>query len=142
MQEELEASLSKLELPPELDEFRRALLQSFQSVAQAAEQPAAAAAAAGAGGDGEEDGAMMEAFLKDVLSKDVLYEPFRDMRNMYPSWLAANRDKLPADEYARFEKQSALLVQICTAYETNASFDTIAVLMEQVKTKRVEKKKT
>jgi hypothetical protein len=48
------------------------------------------------------------------------------MRDKYPAWLVANSDKLSADDRARFEKQSVLLVRICAAYEANAEFDTIA----------------
>ncbi len=132
MKKEIEETLDKMQLPPEMDEFRRALLSSFQSMASMAEAPSNSAETAAPGG--EDDSAMMEAFLKDVLSKDVLYEPFREMRDKYPAWLAANRDKLPTDELSRFEKQSVLLVQICAAYESNANFDTIAILMEQVST--------
>ncbi len=62
----------------------------------------------------------------------MLYEPMREMRDKYPGWLAQNRAQLPPAETARFEQQAALLVQICSAYESDAPFERIAAMMEKI----------
>ncbi len=71
MKRDIEETLGKMQLPPEMDEFRQALLSSFQSMASLAEQTPNANSAPLPEGDGG-DSVMMEAFLKDVLGKDVL----------------------------------------------------------------------
>ena len=134
MQREIESTLEGMSLPPEMDEFRKVLLESFSQMASLAEQedtksssPGDASSLSGAG-----DAQMVEAFLKDVLSKEVLYEPMREMRDKYPQWLASHRETLSPEDTLRYESQSALLVEICRAYETDAPFDIIAVLMEKI----------
>ena len=130
--EEMQKTLRDLgsdQAPDEaMDEFRKALMDSFVHMANTAEGQSTG----GAPVPDEADGAMVEGFLKDVLSKDVLYEPMKEMRDKYPEWLAANAAGLPTDERERFTKQFALVQRICTAYERDDDFDEIAELMEQI----------
>merc|ERR1712232_889552 len=111
--EDLKKTMGSLDAPDneEMEQFRKALMDSFANMADAAE-----------GGDGEvpevgePEGAMVEAFLKDVLSKDVLYEPMAEMRDKYPEWLAKNKDAVSEAEFERFSKQHTLVKRICEAY--------------------------
>merc|ERR1711991_131931 len=117
--EDLKKTMGSLDAPDteELEQFRQALMDSFTNMAEAAEGEE--------GGLGEQEGDMVESFLKDVLSKDVLYEPMAEMRDKYPEWLAKSQD-IEASEYARYSKQHALVTEICAAYDRNADFETIA----------------
>lgn len=128
LQRELEKDLGAV--PPELDEFRRALVDSFAQLAASAAQPPQPPG----GALNEGDSQLLEGFLRDVLSRDVLYEPLRDLRNLYPDWLSKHRGELSAEDASRYDQQLALLVRVCTAYETNAPFDEVAALMEQIST--------
>jgi len=59
----------------------------------------------------------MEGMMEKLVSKDVLYDPIKEMRDQYPPWLEANRDKLPKEELAKYEKQLDFIHQICQTYE-------------------------
>lgn len=48
---------------------------------------------------------MVEQMMSRMLSKEFLSQPMRDMCSRYPTWLAANRDKITPAELANYEKQ-------------------------------------
>ncbi len=83
MQREMEQTLDAMQLPPEMADFRKALLESFSSMAALATGPSDGAAAAGGAGEGaglsegaagEGDAMMVESFLKgQSLCVVVLY---------------------------------------------------------------------
>jgi peroxin-19 len=52
-----------------------------------------------------------------MVSKDVLYEPMREIAARYPPWLAANRASLLPAELADYEAQLEYVQQIVAAYE-------------------------
>jgi len=57
---------------------------------------------------------MVEQMMSRMLSKEFLSQPMRDMCSRYPTWLAANRDKITPAELANYEKQYGCF-QVTTA---------------------------
>ena len=64
---------------------------------------------------------MMDNMLKHLLSKDVLYEPMKEIAELYPPWLKKNGKKIPDDELMRFESQLAKTRAIVAALRTRPS---------------------
>jgi len=60
---------------------------------------------------------MMDNMLQHLLSKDVLYEPMKEIAELYPPWLKKNGKKIPDDELTRFESQLAKTRAIVAAFE-------------------------
>lgn len=52
-----------------------------------------------------EDGDAMEdvvgGMMKQLLSKEFMYEPMRDISEKFPKWLAENKEKLSSEEYEK-----------------------------------------
>ncbi|KAJ2959172.1 hypothetical protein NQZ79_g5309 [Umbelopsis isabellina] len=65
---------------------------------------------------------MLEGMMGQLMSKDLLYEPMKDLAAKYPDWLEKNKDKTPPAEYEKYEKQYEYVKQIVTRYE-DPNFD-------------------
>lgn len=61
--------------------------------------------------------ALVDSIMRQLLSKDVLYEPMKEIGEQYPPWLSKNRDTLEPEEYGRYERQYAYIQKICAMYE-------------------------
>jgi len=77
---------------------------------------------------------MMEGMMKQIMSKEVLYEPMKEMKNKYPAWLAENKDKITQEKYQQYIKQYEYVQQICDRYEKEGdeAFPTVVQLMQQM----------
>ncbi|CAL5228334.1 g11443 [Coccomyxa viridis] len=104
---------------------------------------AALAAAAPSSGEapgleqqGDADGSfasLADTIMQQLLSKDVLYQPMKDIGAKYPGWLAAHRDSLPAGEVQRYEAQYRFIQQICALYEEEANdFGRLFTLIQEM----------
>jgi|TARA_B110000238_G_C15939020_1_gene358107 peroxin-19 len=62
-------------------------------------------AMSGAGGTDGGMQSVMDTMLQHLLSKDVLYEPMKEIAQKYPPWLKKHGKKIPDDELARYESQ-------------------------------------
>ncbi|KAK9812106.1 hypothetical protein WJX73_007507 [Symbiochloris irregularis] len=72
------------------------------------------------GGGSEGDlGSLAETIMHQLLSKDVLYEPMKEIGSRYPDWLEQHQQDLPAEELQRYQKQHSYITQICHLYETD-----------------------
>ncbi|RKP06262.1 Pex19 protein, partial [Thamnocephalis sphaerospora] len=60
---------------------------------------------------GEFDG-LVEGMMGQLMTREVLYEPMKELAEKYPGYLAENKSTLPADDYARYEKQYSYVKQI------------------------------
>ncbi|TPX30797.1 hypothetical protein SmJEL517_g05722 [Synchytrium microbalum] len=60
---------------------------------------------------------MLEGMMESLLSKDVLYEPMKDLAAKYPAWLAENKSNLSEEDYARYTKQLSFVEQILAVYD-------------------------
>ena len=66
---------------------------------------------------------MMETMMQSLLSKELLYPAVKDLADKFPDWLADNRDKLPSDEFDRYNKQFDLAQKICHEFEKTVEDD-------------------
>ena len=75
---------------------------------------------------------MMDDMLQHLLSKDVLYEPMKEIAAKYPPWIKRNSRKIPDDELVRYEAQLVKVRAIIAAYEDDATTfaDIVALLQE------------
>ncbi|KAL4853266.1 Peroxisome biogenesis protein 19-1 [Chlorella vulgaris] len=78
----------------------------------------AANAAAAASGGPREMASLVDSLMQQLLSKEVLYQPMKDIGARYPSWLEANKDSLSPEDCQRYEEQQGYIQAICTLYET------------------------
>ncbi|KAG9072789.1 Peroxisome chaperone and import receptor [Linnemannia hyalina] len=60
---------------------------------------------------------VLEGMMEQLMSKDILYEPMLDLQNKYPQWLKDNKDKISAEEYARYEKQYGYVKEIVEFFD-------------------------
>jgi len=72
------------------------------------------------GGDGEaEDGleGIIETMMSQLMSKQILYEPLKEMHEKFPGYLAENENKLSPDVKDRYTKQQRTISQIIAIFE-------------------------
>eukprot|EP00029_Vermamoeba_vermiformis_P003916 TRINITY_DN14450_c0_g1_i1.p1 TRINITY_DN14450_c0_g1~~TRINITY_DN14450_c0_g1_i1.p1 ORF type:complete len:316 (-),score=85.53 TRINITY_DN14450_c0_g1_i1:18-965(-) len=74
---------------------------------------------------------MVENVMKQLISKDILYEPMKEMQTKYPQWLSDNKSKLSAEDYQRYVQQYEYVNKIVHSYNTNPNyFDEVVNLMQ------------
>ncbi|KAJ1667800.1 Peroxisome chaperone and import receptor [Coemansia sp. RSA 1646] len=71
--------------------------------------------------DGAGDDTQLDSLVDDVIgqlmSKEVLEQPLKDLDKQYPKYLEKNKDSLPAEEYERYQKQHDYVKQILALFE-------------------------
>ncbi|KAK0553792.1 Peroxisome chaperone and import receptor [Tilletia horrida] len=75
--------------------------------------------AGGQGGEGEPELAkMLENMMGELLSKDILYEPLKELRDKYPPYFASPAAaSISAEDKARYEAQHRFVTQVVTCFE-------------------------
>jgi len=68
------------------------------------------------GDDAEKMDGMIEEMLGAIMSKDVLYEPMKELSSSYPGYLSSHSD-LPVEERKRFKEQLRLSREILTVFD-------------------------
>ncbi|KAJ1810598.1 Peroxisome chaperone and import receptor [Coemansia sp. RSA 2598] len=67
------------------------------------------------------DDAQLDSLVDDVIgqlmSKEVLNQPLKDLDAAYPGYLDKNKDKLPKDEFERYQKQHDYIKQILALFD-------------------------
>lgn len=66
--------------------------------------------------NGEFEG-VLEGMMSQLMSKDLLYEPMKDLARKYPDWLEKNKEKTKPGEYESYQKQYGICQQIVATYE-------------------------
>jgi len=72
------------------------------------------------GVDGEtEEGlhGFLETMMSQLMSKEVLYEPLKEMHEKFPSYLIENEGKLSQEDKGRYKKQQKTVSQILAVFE-------------------------
>ncbi|KAF9653618.1 Pex19-domain-containing protein [Thelephora ganbajun] len=70
--------------------------------------------------DGEADEGLqelLETMMSQLMSKEVLYEPLKEMHEKFPGYLIENKDKLPQQDKDRYGKQQKTVSQIIAIFE-------------------------
>ena len=82
------------------------------------------------GDDDQEEvvGQVVDGMMKQLLSKEFMYEPMKDICNQFPKWLAENKHHLNDQEYKRYGKQYQYFQRIVHIYEFDP--DNVARLTE------------
>jgi peroxin-19 len=77
---------------------------------------------------------MMETMVKQLMSKEVLYEPMKEMLAKYPSWLEQNKGNLSNEDFNRYTKQYEYVARIVHAYETHGdnAFEEVVQLVNEM----------
>lgn len=74
----------------------------------------------GAAGEGEGDedfSKMLLTMMEQLTSKEILYEPMRELADKYPSWLSKNEGKSPSDDIDRYREQYNVVKEIVARFE-------------------------
>eukprot|EP00899_Mesostigma_viride_P018515 jgi/Mesvir1/26665/Mv20450-RA.1 len=76
---------------------------------------------------------MVDDMMRQLLSKEMMYEPLMEIGDRYPGWLEANSGKLSAGELRRYERQHELIREILSVYDSRpGDFSRIVELMQQM----------
>ncbi|TPX59963.1 hypothetical protein SpCBS45565_g07621 [Spizellomyces sp. 'palustris'] len=72
---------------------------------------------------GDFDG-MFGGLMDQLMSKELLYEPMKDLATKYPQWLAANESKLSLEELEKYRRQHEYIVEIVHIYDASTTAET------------------
>ena len=61
---------------------------------------------------------IIDGMMRQLLSKEVMYEPMKEITKKFPKWLAENEDSLAKDDYERFGKMYQYFQKIVAVYES------------------------
>ena len=74
--------------------------------------------------------------MRQMLAKEVMHAPMREIGEKYPAWLEANASKLSADEIERYEAQRLCGGTIVAHYDSDSGeFDARVVLLQEMQSK-------
>jgi len=77
----------------------------------------------GEGGDGEGLENMLESMMSELMSKEILYEPLKELNSKYPEYLATHGASLSPDELKRYTFQKERVSQLVAIFETPSYSD-------------------
>ena len=66
--------------------------------------------------DADLDG-ILDSVMGELLSKEVLYEPLKELSVKYPEFLSQNKDKLSDDSYTKYSEQHAAIKQVLDLFD-------------------------
>lgn len=76
---------------------------------------------------------LMDTMMRQLLSKEVLYEPMKEIGERYPEWLETHKAELSSEDRARYMRQYDFIKQLCHAYETTPDdFQKVVDLMQSM----------
>jgi len=79
-------------------------------------------------GQKEDYGNVVDGIMRQLLSKEIMFEPMKQVVEEYPRWLARKKDALSIEEYQRYGQQYQYFQRILAVYETEP--DNFSRLME------------
>jgi len=72
----------------------------------------------GEGGEGDDElQGILETMMSQLMSKDVLYEPLKELHDKFPSYLADNASKLSQADKDRYQSQLECVTKIVAVFE-------------------------
>jgi peroxin-19 len=60
---------------------------------------------------------IVETMMKQLLSKEILHEPMKDIVEKYPQWLEDNKSKISKEDFERYSNQLELMLKLNEVYE-------------------------
>ena len=71
--------------------------------------------------------------MKQLLDRDIMYEPMKEVCTRFPKYLAEHKDTLSPEEYTRYGTQYQYFQRIVHVYETEPNnFDRLMELMQDI----------
>ena len=81
--------------------------------------------------DNDESSALVDMIMRQLLSKDVLYEPMKEIGAKYPEYLQSEGALLSEEEVSRYQAQQRYIGKICAVYESGEDrFDELMELLQ------------
>ena len=82
-------------------------------------------------GEKEDFSQVVDGMMRQLLSKELMYEPMKQVCEKYPEWLAMQVDALSKEDYERYGTQYQYFQRIVAVYETEPdNFPRIMELMQ------------
>jgi peroxin-19 len=76
---------------------------------------------------------LIDTVMKQLLNKELMYQPMKEVCDRFPSWLARHKDSLSDEEYERYGKQYQYFQRICRVYEVEPeNFERLMELMQDI----------
>ncbi|KAF7810097.1 peroxisome biogenesis protein 19-2 [Senna tora] len=76
---------------------------------------------------------IVETMMQQLLSKEILHEPMKEIGERYPKWLEEHKNSLSNEEYERYSKQYILIQNLNEVYEKDpGNFTKIFELMQKM----------
>jgi peroxin-19 len=69
-------------------------------------------------GEGFDTDAVIDGMMEQLVSKDLMYEPMKQVALKFPSWLKEKKDSITEQEYSNRCKQSKCFERLVHVYET------------------------
>ncbi|KAI9111006.1 hypothetical protein K1719_017881 [Acacia pycnantha] len=67
--------------------------------------------------EGQDMNAIMEDMMQQLLSKEVLHEPMKEIGDKYPKWLEEHKSSLSKEEFERYSQQYEIIQNLNEVYE-------------------------
>jgi peroxin-19 len=75
----------------------------------------------------------MDNMMQQLLSREMMYDPLKQICDKYPEWLATHREALPEPDYLRYGAQYQSMQRVLAVYETEPdNFPRIMELMQDM----------
>ncbi|KAF3791087.1 Peroxisome biogenesis protein 19-1 [Nymphaea thermarum] len=76
---------------------------------------------------------IVETMMHQLLSKEILHEPMKEIGERYPKWLEEHKSGLSTEEYQRYSDQYELIKRLIEVYENEPNnFNKIVELMQKM----------
>ncbi|GAA5996124.1 hypothetical protein JCM5350_000495 [Sporobolomyces pararoseus] len=82
---------------------------------------------------------MLDEMMKQLMSREMLYEPLRELSEKYPAYLTSARSTLSATDLERYEKQQSIVVSIVSKFEEPGADKPLEQQSELEKTRSAER---
>jgi len=84
-------------------------------------------------GEKEDFGNVVDGMMRQLLSKEIMYDPMKQICQKYPEWLAEKEQDLKKDDYERYGKQYQYFQKIVAVYDTEPdNFPRLMELMQDM----------
>ena len=98
-------------LDPSMDALLNSLMADFTS------SSSSSSSASGAAGSSPSMDALIDKLMTQMLSKEYLYQPMKDIAAAYPAWLTEQGNRLTSDQRLQYLQQQNCFERIVAVYE-------------------------
>ena len=62
---------------------------------------------------------MFGGLVNQLASRELLYEPMKDLRDKYPTWILENESKITVEDLKRFQNQEIIVKKIVAVFDSS-----------------------